>query len=134
LSKSIKPKNDTYIDSSGIVHNKKILKEILNYGVIEYGEPVKTGKIINGKEEWLIKLNLGVMPNTGTKDITIPIDLRQKLITREFHIWLLSDHEYGTEPNNGINYFITTGKNLHITTTNDKSRFTGYADLYYIDR
>lgn len=30
MSKAIKFKNDTYLDSGGIVHNQKVLKELLN--------------------------------------------------------------------------------------------------------
>lgn len=40
MSKSIKLKNDTYFDTSSIVHNKKILNDILN-GLIKY-------KTVNG--------------------------------------------------------------------------------------
>ena len=33
MSKAIKLRNDIYIDSSGITHNRKQLKEILNEGL-----------------------------------------------------------------------------------------------------
>ena len=30
MNKSIKPKNNTYIDSTGVVHNRKLLSQIIN--------------------------------------------------------------------------------------------------------
>lgn len=127
LNQQSDSQEDTY--SCEYINNK--IKTIVNTN-----QSVKTGRIIDGKEEYVIRLNLGAMPNATNKTITLPIKLKEKLLTREFHIWILSATELGTEPNNGMTYFIsgTNGDQLEITTTNDKSRFTGYAELYYIDR
>lgn len=45
MSKSIKIKNNTYIDSTGIVHNKVLLSDILNYSTNEK----KVGTWYDGK-------------------------------------------------------------------------------------
>ena len=45
MSKSIKPKDNVYLDSSGIVHNKTTLKDILTYSTTE----TKIGTWIDGK-------------------------------------------------------------------------------------
>lgn len=46
MAKSIKFKNDTYLDSTSIVHDKTNLSDILNYST----QPVAIGKWVDGKK------------------------------------------------------------------------------------
>lgn len=108
----------------------------INENNITAGTPVLSGRIVEGKPEYVLRLEITDMPDTDSKVVKLPIKLKEKFITREFHLWLLSPTEYGTEPNVSMTYFIsgTNGDELNISTQNDKSRFTAYGELYYIDR
>lgn len=108
----------------------------INENNITAGTPVLSGRIVEGKPEYVLRLEITDMPDTNSKVVKLPIKLKEKLITREFHLWLLSPTEYGTEPNVSMTYFISgiDGDELNISTQNDKSRFTAYGELYYIDR
>lgn len=108
----------------------------INENNITAGTPVLSGRIVEGKPEYVLRLEITDMPDTDSKVVKLPIKLKEKLITREFHLWLLSPTEYGTEPNVSMTYFISgpDGDELNISTQNDKSRFTAYGELYYIDR
>lgn len=114
--------------------NNNILN--INENNITAGTPVLSGRIVEGKPEYVLRLEITDMPNKDSKVVKLPIKLKEKLITREFHLWLLSPNEYGTEPNVSMTYFISgpDGDELNISTQNDKSRFTAYGELYYIDR
>lgn len=114
--------------------NNNILN--INENNITAETPVLSGRIVEGKPEYVLRLEITDMPDTDSKVVKFPIKLKEKLITREFHLWLLSPTEYGTEPNVSMTYFIsgTDGDELNISTQNDKSRFTAYGELYYIDR
>lgn len=108
----------------------------INENNITAGTPVLSGRIVEGKPEYVLRLEITDMPDTDSKVVKLPIKLKEKLITREFHLWLLSPTEYGTEPNVSMTYFISgpDGDELNISTQNDKSRFTAYGELYYINR
>ena len=108
----------------------------INENNITTGTPVLSGRIVEGKPEYVLRLEITDMPDTDSKVVKLPIKLKEKLITREFHLWLLSPTEYGTEPNVSMTYFISgpDGDELNISTQNNKSRFTAYGELYYIDR
>lgn len=108
----------------------------INENNIVAGTPVLSGRVIEGKPEYVLRIEITDLPNKGSKTVNLPIKLKEKLITKEFHLWLLSSTEYGTEPNVSMTYFISgvDGNQLEISTQNDKSRFTAYGELYYIDR
>lgn len=102
---------------------------------INSSTPTKTGRIIDGKEEYVIRLNLGTLPNNSTKGVQLPVSVTNVLITRPFFIWALSETEYSTQPSKVLSYYISDGGNqLNINTTTDMSRFTGYGELYYINK
>lgn len=104
---------------------------------ITTGKTFKTGRKIDGKDEYCVRVKLGTMPNKAETDITIPIALKNKLLTRPAFIWELSTTEQSTRgQEQTISWFIsgTNGDMLHVKTTSDHSRFTGYIELYYIDR
>ena len=100
-----------------------------NMKIIDDNEPVKTGRMINDKEEYVIRLNLGLMPNATSKNITLPVSLENVLLTRKVNIFLLSSTEYA-QNDSSLTYFINKNQ-LNVKTTNDKSRFTGYTELYF---
>lgn len=72
MKKSIKLQNENYIDSTGIVHNKKLLSDILyiKYNLISNGTPVKLGYQVNGKDVYGKLFNLGTPPNNTSQSYT----------------------------------------------------------------
>ena len=91
MAKSIKLQNDTYIDSSGIVHNKQTLDNVLNHSVAcnfsewqtsQVIEGTGTGAILNGMDTYitthggniLISLYLMVTHTGGTCWLNVYID------------------------------------------------------------
>lgn len=77
LSKAVKLKNDNYLDSNYIVHNKsrlsKILDILLNRGKITSGVEFETGRIVDGKKEYGKIIHTGTVPSATTKAYAIGI-------------------------------------------------------------
>ena len=132
--KSIKLKNDYYLDSTSVSHNRKKLSEQIHYHNVTTGQITESGRVIDNKKEYMIRMNLGKLPNTTSKTVTLPISIKNVLVTRPIRIWGLnegtSETEYMTETNNPT-YFINNNI-MNLSSTNDRSRFTGYLEIYFI--
>lgn len=70
MAKSIKLNDNTYLDSTGIVHNKTKLSDILTYSTSEQ----KIGTWINGNPIYRKVIEVGNMPNNTTKNVAHGID------------------------------------------------------------
>ena len=93
MAKSIKFKNDNYIDSTGVVHNKTKLSDILNYST----EPILIGKWIDGKKKVYKKVIYN--DNESTSSILIDFNFADIIL-----------NVYGSATmSNGVNYFINGG-------------------------
>lgn len=57
MSKSIKFKNNTYLDSSSICHNRELLSNILSSGLITTG--TKTTTVTKGQNNYINSISLG---------------------------------------------------------------------------
>ena len=99
------------------------------YFVDFYGNFLFSNMKIIDDNEPVIRLNLGLMPNATSKNITLPVSLENVLLTRKVNIFLLSSTEYA-QNDSSLTYFINKNQ-LNVKTTNDKSRFTGYTELYF---
>ena len=55
--------------------------------------------------------------------------INKKKLTKKVNIFLLSSTEYA-QNDSSLTYFINKNQ-LNVKTTNDKSRFTGYTELYF---
>jgi len=71
LPKSIKLANDTYLDSSSIVHNKQKLSDILNKDVYSFDETI-IGTWVNGKPLYRKVINCG----SSSKNESIPHNIK----------------------------------------------------------
>lgn len=76
MSKSIKFKNNNYLDSSSIVHNKEVLSEVLNKKVYSNDEQ-KIGIWTDGKPVYRTTFYQRLNQNTTVKNIS---DLKVKEI------------------------------------------------------
>ncbi len=118
------------------------LKEIdeIKYNLITDGAPVKTGRKVDGKDEYIKKISLGSLPNATQKEYSIGLTTNQTITN--FYIYGKSlTNEYIPIPRTTgqasyINfYFNANGANLQLVLipTMDISRFTGYLEICYIN-
>lgn len=139
MKKSIKLKNENYIDSTGIVHNKKLLSDILEtkYNLITDGEPVKAGYQVNGKDVWVKRVDTGALPNATTKSIRHGLDLASIQIDdyrgRAFKGTIYITLPYVATTASWQVELIISDSNINITAGDNKSSYTNsYVDIYFI--
>lgn len=101
------------------------------YNITTGSSPVKTGRRVEGKEEYVIKVNCGNMPNNATKNITLPISLANVTVTKKIELFGQSPQNEFPIMQTGITWFISGGNVLSITTTSDRSRFTCFTEIYF---
>lgn len=58
--------------------NDKLIKKT---NIITDGAPVKTGKKIDGKDEWVKRINFGSLPNAGGKNVAHGLNVNNITIT-----------------------------------------------------
>lgn len=109
---------------------------------LEDGEsPVKTGRKVNGKDEYVFRRNIGNLPNNSSMEYLLPIQMENITVTRALEIYATSaDYELIPMPrytgSSYINYYISrqSGTNLPILaviTNSNLSRFTCYFNMYF---
>lgn len=66
--------------------NEKLIPGLKNkidvYNIITNGEAVKTGRKVDGKDEYVKRINFGNLPNASIKEVTTGLDLSKIIITR----------------------------------------------------
>lgn len=112
--------------------NNNITTSIENqYNLITDGSGIKTGRQIDGKDEYVVRVDGGNMPNNTTKTVTLPVSLINVTLTKPILLYgQSSTYEYPIMQT-GITWYIHNGNLLNITTTSDRSRFACYVELYY---
>ena len=131
--KSIKLKNDYYLDSTSVSHNRKKLSEQIHYHNVTTGQITESGRIVDNKKEYVLKINCGNMPNNTSKNVNLPISLANITLTRKVELFGQSSQNEFPIMQTGITWYISGGGNvLVITTTSDRSRFTCYAEIYFV--
>lgn len=108
-------------------------KKIDGYNIETNGSAVKTGRMIDGKEEYVQVVNVGSCPNN--KQTEVPYQTDDKFITDYYLIAISSNNEIIKVPNASastlyFNAFFTNNK-IAITTNQDRSRFTGYVYVFF---
>lgn len=125
--------------------NEKLIPKLnelneLKFNLVTGGNPLKTGRKIDGKDEYIKRLNLGSLPNATQKVYNIGITTNQTITS--FYIYGKSKlNEYipiprTTGQNAYVNYYINangTDLQLVLNPTMDMSRFTGYLEICYIE-
>lgn len=103
------------------------------YNLTTGNSPIKTGRKVEGEDEYVIKVNCGNMPNNTSKNVNLPISLANIIITRKVELFGQSSQNEFPIMQTGITWYISGGGNvLVITTTSDRSRFTCYTEIYFI--
>lgn len=115
--------------------------EELKYNLIDGNSPIKTGRIVNGKDEYVIRRNIGLLPNNTAKNYTLPIKINEIIPSKSLEIYgVSSTGELIPIPrytgSSYINCYITSDTSTNVSTlvivsNSDLSRFTGYFNLYF---
>ena len=106
---------------------------VFEYNLITDGNAVKTGRQIDGEDEYVIRVNCGNMPNNTSKSVSLPISLANVKITKPIQLFGQSSNNEYPILQTGITWFVSAGNYLTITTTSDRSRFSCYVEIYYIN-
>lgn len=111
----------------------KALEQKQNITKLITGTRQKTGRIINGKEEYCDILNIGNCPNNDALMIDYKTD--DKTIIDYYLIGISSSNEIIKAPNSSadrlfFNIFFTSNK-ISCNSNQDRSRFTGYVYIYF---
>lgn len=134
--------NNVLKDKLGNILNPKIPGyEILKYNLTDGANPIRTGRKVNGKDEYVIRCNIGVLPNNTTKNYTLPIKMSEIIPSKDLEIYALSSSgELIPMPrytgSSYINYYVTSDTSTNVSTlvivsNSDLSRFTGYFNMYF---
>lgn len=108
---------------------------------ITTGQEFKTGRVIDGKEEYGLRVDIGALPNATTKDVELDLDLTSVQITKVEGMAVRST-DYNSFPlpfpSNAENYSIPMNPRiidgisyLQIQAGIDRSNCTGKATIYY---
>lgn len=121
------PINDTNLN--------KLQTDLLN--IINDNEEFTTNRIINGKQEYGKKIDLGTLPNASQKDVSIGIDTTIVTVTKMEGVAYRSTDKSvfplplvtvtGVE---SIQFFVY-GNTIRVITGTDRSNCTGFIIIYY---
>lgn len=133
MSEAIKLNNNVYLDSSGIVHNKTKLSDVLTYSTNE----IKVGNWIDGKPIYRKVINIGTLPNSTRKEIATNIS-NLKLVTKIYGVATTGAYTItvpDTYPNGAVydtrlSYDNSTGK-IILLSASDRSAYSGYVIMEY---
>ena len=119
--------SETDVYSCNYINNMKV-------NITIDGGPVKTGRIIAGKEEYIDVLNVGTGPNNT--EIQVDYTTSNKFITDYYLIGISSNNETIKAPNAAalnqfFNVFLTDNK-IAINSNQDRTRFTCYVYVSFI--
>lgn len=118
--------SETDVYSCNYINNMKV-------NITIDGGPVKTGRIIAGKEEYIDVLNVGTGPNNT--EIQVDYTTSNKFITDYYLIGISSSNEIIKAPNSassGIYFNVYfSGNRILVNSNQDRSRFTCYVYVYF---
>ena len=101
------------------------------------GQECKTNEIIDGKNVYVKRLNVGNLPNADEKTYEIGLDMDTITVTKIDGIAQSKELKSAVPINiayNGfliVGCFIATGGQLKIRSEDDRSKFTGFVNIYY---
>lgn len=112
------------------------IKTQLEYKLVTDGNPVKTGRVIDGKDEYIQKINVGSGPNNGAVSYNYQTD--NKIITNYYVLGISSNNEIIYAPNSSASgqYFnvFFTGNQVQLASNINRSRFTCFLYISYINK
>ena len=112
--------------------------EIKNTVKITTGQEFKTGRIIDGKEEYGKRIDFGALPNNTSKTVSHGINFsKSSFISMQCDFqetnYKISFQNYGVRPQTTNEPIIAFVGNtvIGIKTVSDMSAYTGFATIYY---
>ena len=126
--------NNVLKDKLGKILNPKIPRyEILKYNLKDGSNPIRTGRKVNGKDEYIDVINIGSGPNNT--EIHINYTTSDKFIINYYLIGISSSNEIIKAPNSASSgiYFnvLFSGNRILVNSNQDRSRFTCYVYVYF---
>ena len=141
----IKSRNYTINTNGNQSHNNLQPYTVVNYIIkakkstsldkvnIITGQEFKTGRVIDGKEEYGLRVDIGALPNTTVKTIDTGLDfttINMEYISGMATRTVDNAKTFLPIPNNGIEVWLSEN-NLKIDCSIDRSSFIGYVVVYY---
>ena len=133
--------NNVLKDKDDNILNSKIPRyEILKYNLTDDANPIKTGRKVNGKDEYAIRCNVGTLPNNTSNNYVLPINMSKINPSKVEFYGVSSAGELIPIPrytgSTYVNYYVTSDdltdvSTLVIISNSDLSRFTGYFNMYF---
>ena len=126
--------NLTTSDKSSVVN--AINSKITSYNIVA-GTPVKTGKQIEGYDEYVVRINLGSLPNASNKEYPLGFSINQLINVEGSSVRSTDGNIFplpfvSNTPEANISVVMANTSTLRITTGNDRTTLTGYLNIYYI--
>ena len=127
--------NNVLKDKLGKILNPKIPRyEILKYNLIDGANPIRTGRKVNGKDEY-VKLVSMSLPNNNAVVVSAGLDFNNVTITRQISGYRKdASNQYANFPDNSASGFIRiyiNSSGLNIQTNYDASTWTAYFYVYF---
>lgn len=115
--------------------------EELKYNLKTNGNPVKTGRKVDGKDEYIKRIGIAQLPNASALEVNTGLNINEVVVTSiECLAYRSSDKTYIPVPfismansNIGLNTKVNSNiLYLLIETTIDRSNFSGWAEIKFI--
>ena len=115
--------------------------EELKYNLKTNGSPVKTGRKVDGKDEYIKRISIAQLPNASALEVNTGLNINEIVVTDiNCLAYRSSDKTYIPVPfismansNIGLNTKVNSNiLYLLIETTIDRSNFSGWAEIRFI--
>ena len=126
------------IEPTGTECNLSYIGDKNSYNLVTEATPIKTGRKIDGKEEYVYRVNLGSLPNNSTKTYNLPFTIgkcyRVEGVAHRSTDGVDFPLPY-VNPGAGMAFHIgiwtLQNKQLVVNTATDRSDLTGYVDIFF---
>lgn len=108
--------------------------------IVTDGSPVKTGRKIDGKEEWVKRINFGTLPNNSSKDVNTGLNANNITVTEikglgvrssdnlKFLLPYISSAGTNIELSGPV---ISNNQYVRVVTTTDRTTITAKIEIYF---
>lgn len=108
--------------------------------IVTDGSPVKTGRKIDGKEEWVKRINFGALPNNSTKDVNTGLNANNITVTEikglgvrstdnlKFLLPYVSSAGINIELSGPV---ISNNQYVRVVTTTDRTNITAKIEIHF---
>lgn len=108
--------------------------------IVTDGSPVKTGRKIDGKEEWVKRINFGTLPNNSTKDVNTGLNANNITVTEikglgvrsSDNLKFLLPYISSAGTNIELSGPVTSNNQyIRVVTTTDRTNITAKIEIYF---